>query len=342
MQINQLRYFVHVAELGSFSRAATHLNVAQPALSRQIGLLEHELQVKLLYRHGRGVRLTGPGAELLNRAISLLQQVQEARDAVMADGARIEGLIRIGLPTWAAQMLLPGAVLRCRREYPLLSISVFESSSVSILEEWLLSGRIDLAVVGASPLLSRNLTTVPLLRQTIMLVGRVGSEVTSVGDCEFRALGSLPLILSPSNHGVREALDDAARECGMLLRPEIEVDSFAVAKEFVMQGCGYALLPGEVVRNEVAAGTLWSRDLSRPRVERELLLASSVERPLTSSGRMVQQILLDEAAKAPVQRSVEPRRRPMENRTRPMAYGGYGEPLPPQANARLLDTPLVG
>lgn len=333
MQINQLRYFVHVAELGSFSRAATHLNVAQPALSRQIGLLEHELRVKLLYRHGRGVRLTGPGTELLNRAVSLLQQVQEARDAVMGDGPRIEGLVRIGLPTWAAQMLLPGAMLRCRREHPLLSISVFESSSVSILEEWLLSGRVDLAVVGTSPLLSRNLTTVPLLRQAIMLVGRDGGELPGPGDCPFRTLASLPLILSPPGHGVREALDNAARECGMLLRPEIEVDSFAVAKEFAMQGCGYALLPGEVVRNEVLAGSLWSRDLSWPRVERELLLASSVERPLTSSGRVVQQVLLEEATESPAQRSPAQRRKQVEGRMLSVAFGGHNSSLVPQESA---------
>jgi LysR family nitrogen assimilation transcriptional regulator len=333
VQINQLRYFVHVAELGSFSRAATHLNVAQPALSRQIGLLEQELRVKLLYRHGRGVKLTGPGTELLNRAVSLLQQVQEARDAVMGDGPRIEGLVRIGLPTWAAQMLLPTALLRCRREHPLLSISVFESSSVSILEEWLLSGRIDLAVVGTSPLLSRNLTTVPLLRQTIMLVGRGARDLSGTGDYPFSTLASLPLILSPPGHGVREALDIAARECGMLLRPEMEVDSFAVAKELVMQGFGYALLPGEVVRNEVAAGSLWCRDLCLPRVERELLLASSVERPLTSSGRVLQKLLLEVAANSLAPRQSEPQRSISRGSMTPVPYSRHHPGTLPQQSS---------
>lgn len=240
----------------------------------------------------------------------------------MGDGPRIEGLVRIGLPTWAAQMLLPAALLRCRREHPLLSISVFKGSSVSILEEWLLSGRVDLAVVGTSPLLSRNLTTVPLLRHTIMLVGRGARELPSVGDYPFSTLASLPLILSPTGHGVRE--------CGMLLRPEMEADSFAVAKELVMQGFGYALLPGEVVRNEVAAGSLWCRDLCSPRVERELLLASSIERPLTSSGRVLQKMLLEVAANSLAPRQCEPMRRISEERMPPVTYSRHNPGTSPQ------------
>jgi LysR family nitrogen assimilation transcriptional regulator len=304
MQINQLRYFVHVAELGSFSKAATHLHVAQPAISRQIGLLERELGVSLLYRHGRGARPTVAGTELLNRAAHLLQQVQEAREAVMACRPKIEGDVRIGLPTWAARMLLPGAVLHCRREHPMLAIRAFESSSVTILEEWLLSGRIDMAVLGASPLLSRNLSVAPLMRQAIALIGRIGTPPPS-GACSLRNLGELPLILSPAGHGVRTALDAAALQSGFELRPEIEVDSFAVMKELVLAGSGYALLPQNVVRAEVDAGSLWAMPLVRPRVERELLLASSVERPLTGSGRVIHRVLMELASQVQSQRQVK-------------------------------------
>ena len=67
MDIRQLRTFVHVAELGSFSKAADRLHIAQPALSRQIRLLEAELKTDLLVRHGRGVTLTGAGAVFLDR-----------------------------------------------------------------------------------------------------------------------------------------------------------------------------------------------------------------------------------------------------------------------------------
>ena len=65
MDLKQLHYFKHVAELGSFSKAAAFLSVAQPALSRQIGKLETELNIALLYRTGRGVIVTEAGGLLL-------------------------------------------------------------------------------------------------------------------------------------------------------------------------------------------------------------------------------------------------------------------------------------
>ena len=64
MNFKQLEYFVHVAELGSFSKAAIELDVAQPALSRQVRLLETDLRVTLLQRTGRGVLLTEAGKRL--------------------------------------------------------------------------------------------------------------------------------------------------------------------------------------------------------------------------------------------------------------------------------------
>jgi LysR family nitrogen assimilation transcriptional regulator len=80
MDLKQLEYFVHVAEMGSFTRAAAYLQVAQPALSRQVRSLEVELRQPLLDRNGRGVTLTEAGKRLLAHARGILQQVQRARD----------------------------------------------------------------------------------------------------------------------------------------------------------------------------------------------------------------------------------------------------------------------
>src|SRR4051812_25595201 len=84
MKLLQLRYLIQVAETGSFTRAATKLNVAQPALSRQIKLLEDELGVTLFRRDGRGVEPTAAGNELVRRSMHIFQNLYEAREAVMA------------------------------------------------------------------------------------------------------------------------------------------------------------------------------------------------------------------------------------------------------------------
>ena len=75
MNLKQLEYFVRVAELGSFSKAALILNIAQPALSRQVRLLETDLHVTLLTRNGRGVVLTEPGQRLFDHSVGILQLV---------------------------------------------------------------------------------------------------------------------------------------------------------------------------------------------------------------------------------------------------------------------------
>lgn len=85
MNLKQLEYFVHVAELGGFSKAALILNIAQPALSRQIRLLETDLRVSLLLRNGRGVVLTEAGKRLFDHSVGILQLVSRAREDIQAN-----------------------------------------------------------------------------------------------------------------------------------------------------------------------------------------------------------------------------------------------------------------
>lgn len=295
MQLHQLRYFVHVAELGSFSRAATCLNVTQPALSRQVNLLEQELGVRLLHRDGRGVSLTCSGSVLFERAVDLLDRVRDARQAVAAPDAAIEGEIRIGLPAWIAQSLMPGTLLRSRRDHPDLAITMMEATDPAILEEWLLAGRIDIAVLNAPRQAGSHIQTSALLRQRLCLVGKAGAPRIEIEDGGFRTMAALPLILPMAHDPVREAIEIAAQACGVRLQVAWDVDSELVAKALLLRGAGYAVLPREAVAPEIASGLVWARELHAPRIEREWMLASARERPLNRAGQAVKAALLAEA-----------------------------------------------
>src|SRR5215210_1655307 len=98
MELRALRYFQFVAKLRSFSKAAVHLRVAQPAVSRQIQKLENELGVPLFTRKGRGIELTGAGSVLLQRARSLLGQVGQIVDEVRTNSGATSGTITVGAP----------------------------------------------------------------------------------------------------------------------------------------------------------------------------------------------------------------------------------------------------
>ena len=108
MNLKQLEYFVSVAELGSFSKAAVVLDIAQPALSRQVRALEIDLRETLLLRNGRGVTLTQAGQRLFEHSVAILQLVAQAREDMGATRDEPVGRITIGLPpTIGRQITLP-------------------------------------------------------------------------------------------------------------------------------------------------------------------------------------------------------------------------------------------
>src|SRR5262245_24461103 len=98
MDLKEMRYFSYVARAGSFSRAASELRIAQPALSRQIRKLEDRLGVKLLVRHGRGVRLTSAGAVLLEGTETISDFLARLGERVLAGGDVAVGHVSLGVP----------------------------------------------------------------------------------------------------------------------------------------------------------------------------------------------------------------------------------------------------
>src|SRR6478672_2824877 len=152
MDIRELRSFIHVARAGSFSRAASELYIAQPALSRQIAKLEEEIGVPLLTRYGRGVRLTAAGARLLERAEMITHMVSETGEQVRASADEERGHLAVGLPPTIGMLIGAELIRDFRARWPRVALHVREGLSSS-LQEWVLDKRVDLAVVYNQPLL---------------------------------------------------------------------------------------------------------------------------------------------------------------------------------------------
>ena len=132
MNFKQLAYFVQVAELGSFSKAALVLDIAQPALSRQVRALETQLHETLLLRNGRGVVLTEAGQRLYAHGVNILQSLAQAEAEMGANRDAPLGRITIGLPpTLARQLTLP-LINGFRRRCPLAKLSIVEGLSSHI------------------------------------------------------------------------------------------------------------------------------------------------------------------------------------------------------------------
>jgi LysR family nitrogen assimilation transcriptional regulator len=275
IEIRELRSFVHIARVGSFSRAAAELYIAQPALSRQIAKLEEELGTPLFVRYGRGVRLTGAGAQLLERAEMIINFVAQTGEHVRASTDRLSGHIAFGMPPAVGVWVSAPIIEAFRDKWPAVSLHMREGLSSS-LQEWLLDRRVDVAIVYNQPPLDA-FDVRPLCSEAMVIAGPPGDTVIQERGGEplrIRDLAELPLILPGFPHANRRVLEQAAVQHGVHLRIVLEVDSVTLTKALVRRGLGYALLTYTAIQEEVARGDLTSLPIERPPIRSVVSLAT--------------------------------------------------------------------
>lgn len=284
IDLKQLKAFSTLAEFGSFSRSAGVLGVAQPVLSRQIKALEQELGVELLYRNGRGTVLTEAGKILNLYAKDLVETVDRAASEVMALKSSPRGTIVIGLPPSVGIVLTVPLVQHFREAFPLISLRVIEGFSGHVLE-WLLTGKIDVAVLYNAPR-TGSLRAEPLLTDELFLLGPAeGGILPDAESVPARLLSEIPLILPARPHGLRMLVDSRLGEAGILPRVEIEVEAMPSTLGLVENGVGYTILSYSTAHARVQAGRMRAWRIVEPGITRQLILATSSQRPTTPAMR---------------------------------------------------------
>ncbi|ODV00887.1 MAG: LysR family transcriptional regulator [Rubrivivax sp. SCN 70-15] len=288
MDLKQLEYFVHIAELGSFTRAATVLRVAQPALSRQVRSLEVELRQPLFDRNGRGVTLTEAGKRLLAHGRGILQQVERARQDLEDQRGAASGHLAIGLPPSVSRTLTGPLVEAFRRRFPKATLTMVEGLSTYALE-WLVLGRIDCAVVyNVAPAAAIEL--VPVLDEPLFLVSaRPTSDAQPVGKpVSLAQLAQHELVMPSRPHSIRMLLETALAGAGLKPRIELEIDSVPAMLDLVERNPLHAVLSLNALRGREEAFVARPIASSRgePPLAARLWIATSAQRP---SGPLVEQ-----------------------------------------------------
>jgi LysR family nitrogen assimilation transcriptional regulator len=294
MDLRQLRTFSCVAELGSLSKASDTLRVAQPALSRQIKLLEHELRAELFTRNGRGMVLTDAGRVLLARTAGIVRQIDQVRDEIQSAGGPPSGRVVLGLVPTVSCVISARLARRTVDRYPGISLCIVESYSGHLME-WLHRGEMDLALIYG-PSSDLHLTVQSLGRDTIVAVGPRGSGLAQKKQVDIGWLLRQRLVLPSHSHGLRALIEHAAAKKKLKLDVKLEADSFRVLTSLVEEGLGYTLLPPSSVRNEVASGRLETAAIAKPAPMRELTLASPIDHPGSTAIALVTELLRDELA----------------------------------------------
>ena len=283
MELRQLRYFVGIQEAGSLLKASTRLHVAQPALGQQMAALEAEVGTRLFHRSSRGMTLTETGKVFLEHARVVLNDVERARAAVRESSAVPAGDVSIGLTTTIGLVATVPILRACRERLPQVRLKVVEAYS-GFLREWLVSGRLDLALLfddRADPALARR----PLLEDRLSFIAGAGGVhgARVPRRMALPALARWPLILPGKQHGLRRIIDEAVAPLGIELDIVAEMESLNSVKRAVEDGIGCTILPLGAVAEEVAAGRLAASRIDSPGMSRRIVCATSVTRPTTAA-----------------------------------------------------------
>ena len=282
MDLKQLEYFVRVAELGSFTRASIALDIAQPALSRQVRLLEVELRQNLLVRNGRGAAPTEAGKLLLEHARGILHQVERAREELGRVRGALAGRVAIGLPPSLARVLTVPLTRAFRQQMPDAQLSISEGLSVT-MQEWLVNGRLDIAVLyNAQP--ATGIEATPLVDEDLMLVQPRPPglpEDPPPPPITLQEVARLPLVIPSRPNAIRMHVEAEMAAIGCRPTIALEIDGVSAILDLVADGVGHAILSRNAVASSVKPSAFTVRAISQPPLRTRLSLATSSARPAT-------------------------------------------------------------
>jgi DNA-binding transcriptional LysR family regulator len=248
MEMRQLRYFLAVAERLHFTRAAEALNVAQPALSQQIALLEQEIGVRLLERTNRRVQLTPAGQAFRNKAIMALQCAEEAAEEAKKVGRGEAGILTIGFVGSAALFVLPALLDQLKTRVPAATFELFEMNPEAQMTA-LQHNKIDLGVTSFF-LNYGGLEAKLLSREPLIVALPEGHPLIRHRQVDLKSLAEENILLPPRYGlgGLHDQIVTACHQAGFIPRHEMSIKLAQIAISLVAGNVGIALIPKSVSR----------------------------------------------------------------------------------------------
>lgn len=276
MDLRQLRYFVVLANQRHFGRAASVLHVAQPALTRQIRLLEEELGVQLFVRHSRGAAPTEEAEYLLERASFLLRYAEQLKQDMIALQHRPSGPIVVGVSPGLAITLAVPLTRAVHQRLPQVRLRFVEAFAPT-LHDMLLGGQVDLAILNG-PVPLNHLQSYPFVTEKLCLICLPGERRIKGPTVSLEQLAGLPLIMTGvAKSGIRLELEASAAHAGLHLNPVVEVETIEVAKRLVRDKVGVTVHFAAAVLDDIEAGRLAAYPIAGLHLRR--ILAHPSDRP---------------------------------------------------------------
>ncbi|MFT4101923.1 MAG: LysR substrate-binding domain-containing protein [Burkholderiaceae bacterium] len=291
MDLKQLRAFVTVAETGNVTRASSLLNLVQPAVSRQLRLLEEDLGTELFERGRHGMRLTPAGKTMLEYARRILDEVARAKAEIQPTAGPVTGIVTIGLLASTSDLLATLLVTEVARRYPRIRLRLIIGYA-GHLQDWLEAGDVDAALLYGRKE-TPTLHVKALIEENLWVLAAPSARLTRKRPVTLARVARESFILPAAPQGLRATIEHAAAEAGVELQVFAETNALSVQKELVARGHGWTILPAVAVMQEVERGVLGAAPLASPGLRRTIVLAASTRRQATTPVRCVVSVLLD-------------------------------------------------
>lgn len=256
--LRQLEYFVAVAERAHFGRAATVLNVSQPALSHQLRALETSLGVTLIDRSARTAQLTPVGRELIDHARAVLREMGDLNQKAARATDRPLGRIRFGVTPTLGPYLMPRVIEVLHRESPNLRLFIKEDIPALQIAQ-LIDGQLDMMLCPL-PVSGGSLHVEPLFRESLHVVAPPDHPLAQKASISESELSGTTFLTIDHRHHYHRQVSDIAERVGANVLGDYEGTSLDSLRLMVGSGVGFAMLPEFYIRSE-AGGTNMVRQL---------------------------------------------------------------------------------
>jgi DNA-binding transcriptional LysR family regulator len=304
MELRQLRYFIALAEEGSFTRAAQNASVAQPALSRQIQKLEDELGLPLVDRTSRRVALTPAGQEVVAAGRRVLGELEALRYSLQQTMKLLQGAVTIGVTQTPGPIDVPRVLAAFSRQNGGVELILREGLSVELASQ-LREDRIDLALISAISARERRQLELQRCRvERLVVLLPAGHRLAARKHLAITDLRDERFVSFSPGATIRQSIERAAARAGFVPRASLETNDVDRMASLVAEGLGVAVLPASDARrgwqNTVAVA------LRTPTLRYEIFLAWRAHRRLTPAAEALRTAILDDAKQSdPPQRVAE-------------------------------------
>lgn len=289
-----LAQFLAVCRLGSLSAAAKELHVAQPALSKQIAILEHSLDVQLFKRHSRGVTLTEAGALLRVDAAEIIRKIDSLKENLHGRGTHVSGEVSVAIITSLAPSIAVDVYQRVDQDYPGIKLNITAMPS-DVVSSTLLRQEVDLAILPNAATDLPKAHSVPLLEEDFFLMGPPGL-VSPTPTVAFHTIGGRPLALPRSGHDMRRRIEEVARNAGTTLNVKYESENINLLGALIGAGLACGIQPISYWLGQIASAKLVTQKIISPTISRVHSLCWLPDIVLSPATEAIRDIILAEVA----------------------------------------------